>query len=156
VKRTAITAQNVECIPEVLDDGVLYISERFKTAMHLCCCGCRGEVVTPFSPAEWRLAKHGTTVSLSPSIGNWSFACQSHYWITRNKVEWDVAMSRSQIERVRKRDRVDKERYITVVNAKKVVSTPSSASIEADGPERGHIGFFGRLWKALARGSEER
>jgi len=27
-------------------------------------------------------------VSLAPSIGNWSFPCNSHYWITGNEVRW--------------------------------------------------------------------
>jgi hypothetical protein len=30
----------------------------------------------------------GKTISLDPSIGNWSFPCQSHYWITSSEVRW--------------------------------------------------------------------
>ena len=35
----------VDYIPENLDRGVLYISRRYKTATHLCCCGCGREVI---------------------------------------------------------------------------------------------------------------
>lgn len=99
----------VETIPGALQAGHLYISKRYKTAVHLCCCGCGLEVVTPLNPAKWRLAEHGDTVSLYPSIGNWSFPCRSHYWIERNRVRWSWAMSKAQIARVRERDQRDAE-----------------------------------------------
>lgn len=63
----------VEFIPERLAPEVLYISKRYSTASHLCCCGCGLEVVTPLNPAKWRLIENNGTVSLHPSIGNWSF-----------------------------------------------------------------------------------
>ena len=78
----------VQYIPEVLDDGVLYISVEFATASHACCCGCRNEVVTPIDPEGWTLSFDGVTVSFSPSIGNWQLTCRSHYWICRNRVRW--------------------------------------------------------------------
>ena len=42
----------VEFIPEVLEDGILYISLTYCTAIHKCVCGCNNEVVTPFSPTD--------------------------------------------------------------------------------------------------------
>lgn len=78
----------VEFIPEALDDDVLYVSVIHGTAVHRCCCGCGREVVTPLTPADWKLTFDGETVSLYPSIGNWNFPCRSHYWITKNRVEW--------------------------------------------------------------------
>lgn len=78
----------VPWIPEELVDGHLYICLEHATAVHLCCCGCRSEVVTPLAPNDWLLTFDGETVSLSPSIGNWSFACRSHYWIRNNRVAW--------------------------------------------------------------------
>ena len=78
----------VEFIPELLDDDVLYVSVVHGTAVHRCCCGCGREVVTPLTPGDWRLTFDGETVSLYPSIGNWNFPCRSHYWLTRNRVEW--------------------------------------------------------------------
>ena len=40
----------VEYIPTVLEEGILYISMKYATAVHLCACGCRQKVVTPISP----------------------------------------------------------------------------------------------------------
>ena len=80
-RRDELEARFVEFIPKDLDEGTLYISKRFRTASHLCCCGCGGKVVTPLNPAKWNLLEQDCTVSLSPSIGNGAFACRSHYWI---------------------------------------------------------------------------
>lgn len=104
-------------MPERLEDGHLYISHRHALAIHLCCCGCRNEVVTPLSPAEWQLNVRHRKVSLSPSIGNWDFPCRSHYWIRSNRIEWASQMSDAQIAAVRARDRSDLARHIAQVNA---------------------------------------
>ena len=39
MRQTALRPEFVEFIPEQLEDGVLYISQRYGTAMHRCCCG---------------------------------------------------------------------------------------------------------------------
>lgn len=78
----------VKSAPDTLEDGVIYVSVEYASAMHKCCCGCGHEVVTPFSPTDWQLTFDGRSISLYPSIGNWSFKCQSHYWIRNNRVEW--------------------------------------------------------------------
>ncbi|MFI0405527.1 DUF6527 family protein [Actinomadura sp. 3N508] len=80
--------QFVDHAPETLKEGILYISIPFTSALHLCCCGCGREVVTPLTPRDWRLIFDGQTVSLEPSIGNWNFPCRSHYWIHGSKVRW--------------------------------------------------------------------
>lgn len=79
--------QPVDEIPELLDTGVLYISLGYATAMHLCACGCGVEVVTPLGRPGWSLTYDGTA-SLSPSVGNGNFSCRSHYYVSRNNVEW--------------------------------------------------------------------
>lgn len=76
----------VEFIPEKKEEGILYISIEYCTAIHKCVCGCGEEVVTPISPTDWELTFYGDSISLYPSIGNWSFNCKSHYWIRRNKI----------------------------------------------------------------------
>ena len=119
MKFTSITPRFVEFVPEELEEGILYISEVHGTAIHKCCCGCGEEVVTPLTPADWHLRKQGRTVSLTPSIGNWNYACQSHYWIRKNRVEWAPRMSEEQIRRVQARDRSEKERYIAYRNAQR-------------------------------------
>jgi hypothetical protein len=97
----------VEFIPESLAPGVLYISRRYSTASHQCCCGCGMEVVTPLNPAKWHLTERSGVVSLAPSIGNWSFPCKSHYWITGNRVQWAGAMSPEMVATVKARDLYD-------------------------------------------------
>jgi len=104
---THINHHFVEFIPEKLDPGVLYISKRFSTASHLCCCGCGLEVVTPLKPSKWQLIDRNGTVSLTPSIGNWGFPCQSHYWIRSGHIVWARQMSRRQIEQVQSLDLAD-------------------------------------------------
>lgn len=101
----------VEFIPEELNERTLYISCTHCTAIHKCCCGCGREVVTPFSPAGWQLTFDGKTVSLYPSIGSWSLACQSHYFITKNKVIWAPKWSKNQIARGQAREARAKETY---------------------------------------------
>ena len=100
----------VEYVPDSLEEGVLYVSLRFATVLHLCCCGCGNEVVTPLDPTDWQMTFDGRSVSLMPSIGNWSFECQSHYWVTRNQVQWARQLSRREIRKVRVRDLIEKAR----------------------------------------------
>ena len=106
----------VEFIPDELEQGIIYISTRFATASHLCCCGCGNKVVTPIRPTDWKLIFDGKTVSLDPSIGNWSFSCRSHYWIRNNRVQWAPKWSPEQIERGRLRDSYAKDDHSAVVN----------------------------------------
>jgi hypothetical protein len=101
----------VEFIPDDLKERTLYISITYCTAVHKCCCGCGREVVTPLSPTAWRLIFDGTTVSLHPSIGSWNLPCQSHYFITRNKVVWAPTWTEKQITRGREREARLKEQY---------------------------------------------
>lgn len=91
----------VTTIPDVIDEGVIYISIEYATAIHKCCCGCGNKVVTPFSSYDWKLTFDGVSVSLNPSIGNWSFPCQSHYWITNSEIVWAEHWSKDKIEEVR-------------------------------------------------------
>ncbi|MDO8513101.1 MAG: DUF6527 family protein [bacterium] len=106
-----ITHKFVEQIPRQLDDDVIYISLKYSTAIHKCFCGCQEEVITPFSPTDWQLAFDGKTISLSPSIGNWNFKCQSHYWIRNNQMVWAKKWSDIEIEAGRRQDLLNKERY---------------------------------------------
>ena len=78
----------VEFIPENIEEGCIYISIEYATAVHKCCCGCGSEVVTPLSPSDWSLLFDGESISLHPSIGNWNFKCCSHYFIRYNNVIW--------------------------------------------------------------------
>ena len=92
-----IKPEFVDFIPEELDPGVLYVSMRYKSVAHLCCCGCGNKVVTPLSPTGWQLSYNGKAISLTPSVGNWKLECQSHYWIEDNQIEWAGRWSQSHV-----------------------------------------------------------
>lgn len=129
---SAIVPRLVEFIPDQLEDGVLYISQRFRTCSHLCCCGCGEEVVTPLSAAEWSLTLEGSLASLWPSIGNWNYACRSHYVIRRNQVLWAKPMNARQVANVQRRDAVDLARSVEIANRRKrgTEQAPEGAIVE--------------------------
>jgi hypothetical protein len=110
-RRTQIRHEFVRYIPEQLEDGVLYVSIEFATAMHRCFCGCGLEVATPFAPTQWKLIFDGASVSLRPSVGNWSYECKSHYWIDRNRIVWARRFSDEEIAHVREREQREREAH---------------------------------------------
>ena len=101
----------VDYMPEKLERKTLYISIKFATTIHLCPCGCGNKVVAPLSPNYWSLTFNGRSVSLYPSIGNWSFPCKSHYWIRENEVIWSRKYSRREINEVREEERLGQGLY---------------------------------------------
>lgn len=119
----------VEFIPNDLKERTLYISIPYCTAVHKCCCGCGREVVTPLSPTGWQLIFDGKTVSLYPSIGSWSLPCQSHYFITKNRVLWARQWSGKQIAKGREQEATTRERYYAgAVSPTNAATTPSPTS----------------------------
>lgn len=135
----------VEFIPEVLEDGKIFISQTYATAVHKCCCGCGHKVVTPLSPTGWRLIVDGEYVSLYPSIGNWSFPCRSHYWIKRNVVHWSYQMTERAIEAGRHRDAKLNERYF---DSGKTRTDPDDSGVPAESLDRKSKDG---LWEKLKR-----
>ncbi len=111
MSRAAYTHKFVKAFPDKLDNGILYVSVEFGTAAHRCFCGCGIEVYTRFSPRDWSMKFNGEAVSISPSIGNWSFACQSHYILDGGRVHWADRWSRERIELGRLLDRERKDRH---------------------------------------------
>ncbi len=141
-RRGTISPVFVDYIPDRLEDGFIYITIKFATATHRCCCGCGREVITPFSPTDWRLVFDGETISLDPSIGNWSYPCQSHYWIRRNKVTWAPRWSRAQIEAARAKDHEVKEAQFAVGRERVIAEGRKGLSSR---------GLSSRLWSRLSR-----
>lgn len=81
-----ITPKFREEIPDDLEPDTLYISVEHQIAIHLCCCGCNRETVTPLNPqGGWTMKYDGRAVTLVPSIKN---PCGAHYFIRENKVVW--------------------------------------------------------------------
>lgn len=141
--RTSVTHEFVEFVPQDLREGRIYVSIEYATAIHMCACGCGHKVVTPITPTDWRLTFDGETISLYPSIGNWSFPCHSHYWIRENRVEWAGRWSRREVEAGRERDQ-DRKRaqYQEPLRAEERRETNAEASPRT---------LRDRIWTSLRR-----
>jgi len=140
-----LTPQFVEHFPEKLEPGELYLAMEFATAAHLCACGCGVKVITPFSPTDWQMSFDGETVSLKPSIGNWTFRCRSHYWIRSGRIEWAGDMSQEAINAGRKRDAQSKaRRQPGRSNSEEIRRQPPSAQKQIQEPS-----LLGKLKKWL-------
>jgi hypothetical protein len=111
IRHRRLTHRFVEHIPERLEVGILYVSMEYATSAHSCCCGCGEEVVAPFTPTDWRMTFDGETISLRPSIGNWTLKCRSHYVIDRGTVTEVGSWSDEEVEAERRRDRAAKARH---------------------------------------------
>lgn len=103
--------QHVDYMPKELDPGILYVSEEFDIAMHLCACGCGSKVKTPLGPTEWSFTETQDGPSLRPSVGNWQQPCQSHYWIDRGEVLWSEKWTPEQIATGRRFEQERREAY---------------------------------------------
>lgn len=104
-----IELQRVHYMPKELKPGVLYVSEEFGTAAHLCACGCGSKIRTPLGQTEWKLEETNSGPTLRPSVGNWQQACQSHYWIYQGEIEWADKWTPEQIAKGR-RDEEERRR----------------------------------------------
>ncbi|MGC2408190.1 MAG: DUF6527 family protein [Candidatus Cybelea sp.] len=74
--------------PRALEYGVIYISQRYNLAIHLCACGCGLDVPTQLGRGGWSVQIEDDEISMLPSIGNWSLPCRSHYIIHRSAIQW--------------------------------------------------------------------
>ena len=101
----------IDTVPDELDEGILYISLKYRVIIHSCCCGCKNKVVTPLSPARWKMTFDGKTITLYPSIGNWNSECQSHYWINKSEVELARKWSNEKIIKGKAYEREKREEY---------------------------------------------
>lgn len=135
----------IDTIPDELEDGILYISTRFRVIMHSCCCGCKGKVITPLSPVRWEMIFDGKTVSLSPSIGNWNFKCQSHYWIKNSKVKWAGKWSPTEIEEGKSYERKKRVEYHIKTNEAYKVEISNNTIFERSNELKNKSGFFNSL-----------
>ena len=111
MKAETLKPEFVGAIPSTLEPGVLYICEKYRTASHLCCCGCGSKIATPLKPTFWSLTKSSGTVSLHPSIGNWSLPCRSHYIIEDNRVLWAGPATDQQIAAIKAHDSAEQDAY---------------------------------------------
>ena len=106
-----IKLERVHFMPKELHEGVLYVSEEFGAAAHLCACGCGEKIRTPLGPTEWSVEETSAGPTLRPSVGNWQQACQSHYWIWRGEVNWASRWTPQQILEGRRDENERRESY---------------------------------------------
>ena len=114
-----IRLQRVQYMPKSLDPGVLYVSEEFGAAAHLCACGCGSKIRTPLGPTEWSVEEADSGPTLRPSVGNWQQACQSHYLVTRGEVVWAEQWSAEQIAAGRHREEERRREYYDALDRKR-------------------------------------
>ncbi|MDA9436280.1 DUF6527 family protein [Bradyrhizobium sp. CCBAU 51627] len=143
IKMKQLRHRFVETMPEKIDPGTLYISMEYATAAHRCCCGCGEEVVTPFSPAQWKMTFDGDAVSLHPSIGNWNLRCRSHYVVREGRVIDAGGWTDEQIEDGRKRDNEARTKYLADKTQTKTMPSTSPPA----GRRRSRLGRLIDLFK---------
>jgi hypothetical protein len=102
MRRSEVTHQFVETIPDEPGEGIIYIAMDRAAVVHRCFCGCGNNITTPLSPKDWKLEFDGQTISLNRSIDNWTLDCRSHYTIKRNRIRWLASWSQVDIEVGRK------------------------------------------------------
>ena len=117
-------------VPREMEEKTLYISMEFGTAMHKCFCGCGNDVITPLKSTGWTLTFNGK-VTLYPSIGNWSFPCQSHYWIQEDQVKFVGSWNSEEIRSGRERDLKKKEDFYQNIE---IEETPEIKPIPSEKP----------------------
>lgn len=108
----------VHYVPATLDPGVLYVSDKYKIAMHLCACGCGSKVPVSLGPAGWKVTERNGKPTVRPSIGSGQLPCNSHYFITDGRVDWMRPMSAAQTVAALKSDHGRREAYYSDMHGK--------------------------------------
>jgi hypothetical protein len=111
MKVDLIRLEAVELMPARLESGVLYVSKKYRTAAHLCACGCGEKVRTQLGDLGWRLTKGRSGPTLYPSIGNWQKPCRSHYYIRDGRVIWQPAWSDSEVMEGRRAEEMRRDAH---------------------------------------------
>jgi hypothetical protein len=111
-----IRLEAVEFMPAQLESGVLYVSKKYRTAAHLCACGCGEKVRTQLGDLGWSLTKGRSGPTLYPSIGNWQKPCRSHYFIRDGRVLWQRNWTDEEVLRGRWAEEVRRDAYFQTRN----------------------------------------
>ncbi len=106
-----IRLEVVEFMPTQLEAGVLYVSEKYRTAAHLCACGCGEKVRTQLGNLGWCFIKGRSGPTLYPSIGNWQKPCRSHYFITNGQVLWQDNWTDEEVFEGRRAEEIRRDDY---------------------------------------------
>lgn len=92
-----VELRRVEFMPKVLEPGILYVSEKYRTAAHMCACGCGEKIRTPLGPTDWAVREGANGPSMWPSVGSWQRPCRSHYVIRNGGVNWAPQWSDAEV-----------------------------------------------------------
>lgn len=121
-----ITLQRVHYMPKEFEAGILYVSEEFEVAGHLCPCGCGNKIITPLGPTDWEFVEEDGKATLDPSIGNWQIPCRSHYWITDGEIDWSYQWTDKQIKEGRRAEEKRNRTYFDKRNRKPKIQSALS------------------------------
>ncbi len=147
MRHQALEHRFIKHIPDILEAGILYVSLEYGTVAHSCCCGCGEEVITPLTPTDWKLIFDGETISLHPSVGNWSLPCRSHYVIKRGQICVAAPWSERQIEAERQRDHLAKAKHFNQAHTPDEVKTR-----DVPEPATENLGWFRNIWFKIFNG----
>lgn len=125
---STLELRHVHYVPKALEPGVLYVSNEFGAAVHLCACGCGTKVSTPLGPTEWTLNETTAGPTLSPSVGSWQLPCKSHYWVNEGQIVWSGQWTPEQIASGRRAEEERRQAFYDDLDSKR-------------------IGFWQRLWR---------
>lgn len=109
--KNEIKLQRVHYMPKEFETGILYVSEEYSVAGHLCPCGCGSKIITPLGPTDWTFVEEDSKATLTPSIGNWQIPCKSHYWIINGEIDWSYQWTEKQIKAGRRAEEKRSEAY---------------------------------------------
>ncbi len=112
MKNKTVRLQLVELMPANLEPGLLYVSQKYRTAAHLCPCGCGEKIRTQLGPLGWRFTSQAAGPSLYPSIGNWQKPCRSHYFIKDGRIVWAAQISEAEVLRGRQQEMRRRDDFI--------------------------------------------
>ena len=157
IKHKSLQHVFVDSFPSRLEPGKLYVSVEYGSVAHSCCCGCGEEIVTPLTPTDWHIVYDGETITLHPSVGNWTLACRSHYVIRKGEVIEAPAWSDQQVAAERRRDGRAKAAYFGTTQAASPSIASTAVAPERDAPQyllSGNIGWKARIrrfWTKIFR-----
>lgn len=111
--------ERVQYMPSDLKPGVLYVSDEFGIAIHLCACGCGSKVHTSLGATEFSVEETPDGPSVFPSISNWQRPCRSHYWIKRGQVVWAEKLTLKQATAGHAREEARRRAYYSGLDRKR-------------------------------------
>lgn len=84
LEKVPLILVKTETIPNEMEPGKFYWSEKYEVANHLCVCGCGMKAPIPICIGEWSITElPNGKFSVTPSLLHLN-GCKSHYIITNS------------------------------------------------------------------------